>query len=350
MTVSSNSYLTVTEMTPNAQYILNYFTAQGWSKNAICGMLGNMQKESTINPGVWQNLDEGNTSGGLGLVQWTPATIIINWCNASGLTYTDINAQCRRIMYELNQGLQWISTSEYPMSFADFTVSTQTPSYLASAFLKNYERAGVSAENERQQYAEYWYEHLTPGINFEPRFTAPTSDNLYYVKTTYGGYNKCILINSSNGLTMPNCTGYAYGRFMEECGKHSCKLSRGNGNRWWGHTSDGYDRGQTPKLGAVICFDGGSAGHVAIVEQINQDGTIVTSNSAYGGTFFYLHTLSPDNNYKDGVHNCQGFIYNPYLADEPIPPEPPTPTGDKEKNRFNFLLFDRRRRRRITNG
>ena len=70
-------------------------------------MLGNMQRESTINPGLWQNMDEGNTSLGLGLVQWTPATNLINWCNNFGLDYLDIESQCSRIIYELENGLQY---------------------------------------------------------------------------------------------------------------------------------------------------------------------------------------------------------------------------------------------------
>jgi hypothetical protein len=47
------------------------------------------------------------------------------------------------------------------MSFKEFTTSTKSPSYLASVFLHNYERAGVSAELERQTNANYWYKYLT---------------------------------------------------------------------------------------------------------------------------------------------------------------------------------------------
>ena len=43
---------------------------------------------------------------------------------------------------------------------------------------------------------------------FVERITAPSSDNLYYIKTTKGGYNKCIQIQD-NGSVLPNCTGYA---------------------------------------------------------------------------------------------------------------------------------------------
>lgn len=50
-------------------------------------------------------------------------------------------------------------------------------------------------------------------VTFVKRSTAPASDNLYYIKTTKGGYNKCIQIQS-NGSVLPNCTGYA--RRMED--------------------------------------------------------------------------------------------------------------------------------------
>jgi len=44
--------------------------------------------------------------------------------------------------------------------------------------------------------------------NYVPRLTAPSSSNLYYIKTTHGGYNKCIQIQE-DGSVLPNCTGYA---------------------------------------------------------------------------------------------------------------------------------------------
>lgn len=45
-------------------------------------------------------------------------------------------------------------------------------------------------------------------MQFVPRTTRPSNDNLYYIKTTKGGYNKCIQIQS-DGRVLPNCTGYA---------------------------------------------------------------------------------------------------------------------------------------------
>lgn len=159
--VSKNAYLSESEMQTNAIYITKHFLEKGWTLNAIAGMLGNMQRESTINAGIWQNLDSGNISLGFGLVQWTPATKLIEWCNDYGLDYTTMDAQLRRIQYELDNGLQWISTDSYPMSFKTFTTSTDSPETLASVFLFNYERAGVSAEAERRTNARKWYDFLS---------------------------------------------------------------------------------------------------------------------------------------------------------------------------------------------
>lgn len=155
-THSSNEYLNERQMWGNAKYIILYFEDLGWTTQAIAAMLGNMERESTINPGLWQNMDEGNLSGGLGLVQWTPASKLINWCDQWGLDYLSIEAQCMRIYYEFENGLQWIPTNAFPESFEEFSQSEEDVAYLTECFLKNYERAGVEALDERIENAEYW--------------------------------------------------------------------------------------------------------------------------------------------------------------------------------------------------
>ena len=87
---SKNAFLTDKEMGDNARYVYDYLTARGWSPTAVCGMLGNMETESTINPGIWQNLDDTNPELGYGLVQWTPSYKYINWCNQQGLVASEM--------------------------------------------------------------------------------------------------------------------------------------------------------------------------------------------------------------------------------------------------------------------
>lgn len=157
---TKNAYLSLSEMQINARYINQELSADGWTLNAIAGLLGNAQRESTINSGLWQSMDEGNTSLGLGLVQWTPASTLISWAEARGDEPTDIDTQLDRLRWELANGEQYYETESYPLNFSEYTKSTMSPEYLASVFLHNYERAGVSAEEERRTNARYWYDYL----------------------------------------------------------------------------------------------------------------------------------------------------------------------------------------------
>ena len=152
-------------------------------------------------------------------------------------------------------------------------------------------------------------------MSFTPRLNSNGIVNNPYYYSDNPFYNA--------GYGMPNCTAYAWGRFWEESptgGRPN--LSTGNAEDWYNYRQDGYPRGMTPKLGAVICFSGGgSTGHVAVVEQINQDGSIVTSNSGWNSTFFWTETCRPPN-YNSGNYNFLGFIYNPNVTGGSVPPEP----------------------------
>lgn len=148
---------------------------------------------------------------------------------------------------------------------------------------------------------------------FLPRTTAPATVDKNWIYTGFGGNNKCILIKEKSVL--PNCVGYAWGRWWELLNSEP-KLSRKNAEDWYA-TNDGYERGQTPKLGAVACWRKGKAGdgkdgagHVAIVEEILNDGTIITSNSGYLGSYFYMRTIKAPYN-LGGTYVFQGFIYLP---------------------------------------
>ncbi len=157
----SNSYLSMSQMKVNAQYILDYLRARGWTKNAVCGMLGNMQTESTINPGIWEGLKSGNTSRGFGLVQWTPATKYFTWADNNNLSRNSIDSQLQRIIYEKDHGEQFYATPTYNMTFKQFATSTSSASYLACVFLHNYERPANSNQDQtRGNQATYWFNNL----------------------------------------------------------------------------------------------------------------------------------------------------------------------------------------------
>ena len=159
--INENRYLSVDEMYNNALYIASYFFRKGWTLEAISGMLGNMQTESNMNPGIWESLDSGNTARGFGIVQWTPATKLINWATEQGLDYKDIDTQLARIEWEKDNGVQYYATDNYPETFEEFTQSEKTPEYLAYAFLNNYERPAERDQPNRKTQARYWYEILS---------------------------------------------------------------------------------------------------------------------------------------------------------------------------------------------
>lgn len=159
----SSAPLTEEQMETNAVYIYNSMSSTGWSLESICGMLGNMQVESTLNPGRWENdLPESEPTGhGYGLVQWTPYTNYTVWAVNNG--YPDpsvMDGNIARINYELDNNLQWIPTFTYPMTFEEFKVSTNSPDVLAMIFLANYERPLDPNQPIRGEYAIAWYNFL----------------------------------------------------------------------------------------------------------------------------------------------------------------------------------------------
>ena len=184
-----------------------------------------------------------------------------------------------------------------------------------------------------------------------PRLTAPSSTDKDWISTQYGGYNECIVINRSTGACIPNCVGYAWGRWREILGRRP-NLSTGNAENWYGHTSDGYKRGKSPKLGAVICWRSGIAGkssdgygHVMVVEAINGN-KITCSGSDYSGRRFYTKEISgPAYNFSSTSKlKFQGFIYNPIEFDESddfLPPRGYFRYGDRDEKIGQISSFMR---------
>lgn len=148
-------------------------------------------------------------------------------------------------------------------------------------------------------------------MEFKERLAAPSNTNKYYIHTSAGGYNKCIKIKENSCI--PNCVGYAYGRFMECQGLTTCELPTCNAESWI-RRNTAYKTGMTPKLGAVAVYAKGivgnssdGAGHVCSVEHIYSDGSILTSNSAYGSTKFYTKKIPKG--YALKGYKFLGFIY-----------------------------------------
>lgn len=170
--VSGNRYLSTTEQQNNAVIIRDYLLDRGWTINAVCGVLGNMQYESTINPGIWESLRP--FWRGYGLVQWTPYTKYTEW---AGADYASGERQLERIIYESENGLQWFANPEVtpstpPISFADYTRSDLPPDTLARYWVWYYEHPGdpYATSDARAAAALAWYEYLE-GVPYVPGLT-----------------------------------------------------------------------------------------------------------------------------------------------------------------------------------
>lgn len=152
---------------------------------------------------------------------------------------------------------------------------------------------------------------------FTPRLSKPLATDKHYINYKYGGYNTCIVLDTNNGCVLPNCVGYAQGRFLEleEYNKCNWKLPACNAEDWYAKaTQNGLSVGKDVRLGAVIVWGKGKlhnssdgCGHVAVVEQIKSDGTIVISESGYKTFFFRTSTLKPPYSLKG--YELLGFIY-----------------------------------------
>lgn len=157
---TGNFYLNDAQMQTNATYIYEALKEE-WTLNAIAGLLGNTETESTHNPGIWQGL-KVNKGPGYGLTQWTPYTKYWDWCEDEGLEPSQMGSAIKRLRLESHSGgLQWVTHNAYPLTFAQFIKSTASPYYLGMTFLNNYEMPKVINQPIRGTQAEYWYRFLS---------------------------------------------------------------------------------------------------------------------------------------------------------------------------------------------
>ena len=153
-------------------------------------------------------------------------------------------------------------------------------------------------------------------MSFTPRLTQPPNTDTHWINTAYGGLNPCILGYPSYGYgnCLANCVGYAYGRAYEILG-YDPGLCINQASAWYTY-NDGYPRSSTPQLGAIVCYDDGASGHVAVVEEITYSGgtpvSCKISESIYGGAYFQTYTITAASGwYRFTGYTFQGFIILP---------------------------------------
>lgn len=130
-------------------------------------------------------------------------------------------------------------------------------------------------------------------------------------------------LSAFNGTAnaMPNCTAYAFARTAELSYPTNvrdnvlfARKGADNAKAWYSTTL--WKKGSVPKPGSIACWDG-ELGHVAVVEEVLDDGSVLVSQSNFGGSFFETKEYSCKvGEVTEGVGLVfQGYIYNPYVKD-----------------------------------
>ena len=212
------------EQISNANIIRSFFINEGWTINAICGMIGCIQGESTINPAFIQQTNRyrlPNSASdlsdvpnsvmknffkeyyavtqkafGIGLVQWdgySEVTVggtteqqqkLVAYGIRNNIIWYDGWTQLYRLrgeqQYDVNHGttsfFKPVTYSGVTYTFTNYPYSTASPETLAAAWTSGYER-NAGGVGYRDTNARYWYDYFTgpnaPALIDPSNFLAP---------------------------------------------------------------------------------------------------------------------------------------------------------------------------------
>lgn len=186
-------------------------------------------------------------------------------------------------------------------------------------------------------------------IGFTMRTTRP-ANNKNFITRGSGGWNTCIKGNPRYQYAdaLANCVGYASGRFNEIINiareTTGCTYTTLNCNAVGFKEraeAAGLKTGSTPRRGAIMCWGKeGAAGHVAIVERVNNSNSVYTSESGWGSSAIFWNSTRSNNNGRWGIgagYYFRCFIYLPDDVQKAIDAEEPTPTPQPTpSDKFNI--------------
>lgn len=160
---------------------------------------------------------------------------------------------------------------------------------------------------------------------FYARTTPPPKDNSnkYYRLKAKGGYNPCIQGGYNGGGrntegALPNCVGYAVGRWMEILNEKTATLQQSNARDMYElNKKRGLSCSETaPRLGAAVVWGGSTCGHIGVIEKVEVNGDIWVSDSNWCGDWFRYFKSTKKGGYKSyGGKPLIGFIYLPNSYD-----------------------------------
>lgn len=155
---------------------------------------------------------------------------------------------------------------------------------------------------------------------FQMRTSLPEYGNKFYNNGNNGGWSWCIdgSPTCSGRNVLANCVGYACGRYNEIIGEMRYPQFCCNAEDFTSVANNlGLDISPVPTLGGIMVWEGiGSlAGHVAIVERIDNSNQIYTSESGWNSSYFWNAIRNNDNGRwgMNSNYRFKGCIVNPSM-------------------------------------
>ncbi|MBQ6786624.1 MAG: CHAP domain-containing protein [Lachnospiraceae bacterium] len=193
---------------------------------------------------------------------------------AMNVTYNNIVGSRAEVYHSALNIEPWIIRSPNKYNYT-FTLASNNAMLLTAQ--GNMQNVIIDTEKNSMQTWFLQAAIVDTSNNFIAQTTPPDLNSFYYTRPT----NNFLFRNG-------NCTWYCYGRAMHILGYRPNFTD--HAKYFWNyrdsHLYYGYSE-TVPREGSVVVWDGNSYGneygHVAIVEKVNPDGSILISESAYDG-------------------------------------------------------------------
>lgn len=170
----------------------------------IAAICGNFWRESTVNPGVWENLTVNDPGYGLG--QWTDLpqygltrrTQLFNYLAAMGYTQDSGEGQLQYLVYEAYWTPNSAGHTSAYQTFADFLASTSTNVVdLTMEYMYHWEGINDPNASIRTQYAQ---DYLTLFQN-DPGTRDPWYSGNFYNSQAHAENNALLIMDWFLGAT-----------------------------------------------------------------------------------------------------------------------------------------------------
>lgn len=267
-----------------AKVVWDRVLKEGGTKEGAASLLGNMQEESGIDPTRIQSdraYDEklaldtsvGGYAFGIYQVDLGRRVNLLKFAKEKDKKWQDLELQ---LEFLFNHDGSDSALIKELIKGKDINETTEN-------IRARWERGGVGTTAKRQEHAKYWYDFMTStgssGGGSSAGATVPSGFSATKPYPNIGAYPR------ESSYPWGQCTWYTYYRAQQLGISFSPYM--GNGGDW--QNVSGYTVTSKPTVHSALSFSPGQAGsdttygHVAFVEQVRSDGSILISESNVAG-------------------------------------------------------------------